>query len=921
VLALGLSSVAGRASTATIISNFMAAGDFTWKCPQNVNSVQVECWGGGGGGGGTYNNNTLGSGGGGGSYVKYTASVTPGATYNLHVDAGGTAGAASSPGTGGNGGPSYFGNTTVGNPTGASVLANGGTGGADGGSASGTSGVGNYKFTTGGGGAGGSLNGNVPVSGTANSIEYTGTTGANAATVAGTSNTTGAGGAGAGSSGSAGGGAGGVAITGTSSTSGNNGTQPGGGGSGSLTAQTVKAGGIGGAGEVQLTYTGTPYYSQGNLDPTQIASWSNKRDGTGGSPPDFLSGDTFVIQNGHNMTNTAAWTIAGTGNKIEIENGGTLTANYIVATTTFQVDNGGTYIHNATGSGTAGSSGDFPGSTTISLGTSSTVQFAAWGVASQNPPKIPAVSYGTLTLNIGTAWGGSLNMSGTLTNIDGNLTVQATGGQEFRLSASTTYNLVIGGDLSIQGGTLSGASSTMGSGSTITLYGNYNQSGGTLTCNSGSSNVWFTFDNASGPTSVGFTQSGGTFTADRYNFTVGTGKTLTLNSSFNTGTTSSRQFAVNGTLNCGANHVIGSAAFALSSCATLGIGDGNGITSSGASGNIQVTGVRTFDPGANYTYNGTGIQAAGNGLTTVNNLTIANTAAAVQLSGNVTVNGTLTVNSGATLDLNSHSVTTPSAPSLNGVLIMEVNKTGANTFTGAKLIQTSGNVNYGGTLTVTATGNTLANGDSVPLFVTSGNYNGWFSSVAVPTLASGHSWDTNKLATTGVLDLYAFTTTALALSTPVNSNAVISVAKLQNHATTARGTPCVAMVTTPANGSASVSGGILTYSPNPGFAGSDSFNCIFQDGHGWQMMTVSVTVGSGTSQSPNVLSASIVGSNFVVNFAGVPGTTYTVETNSAANGPGWKKLGNITATSTGAMQVIDPLGNGSLFYRTVYPSY
>jgi hypothetical protein len=60
---------------------------------------------------------------------------------------------------------------------------------------------------------------------------------------------------------------------------------------------------------------------------------------------------------------------------------------------------------------------------------------------------------------------------------------------------------------------------------------------------------------------------------------------------------------------------------------------------------------------------------------------------------------------------------------------------------------------------------------------------------------------------------------------------------------------------------------------------------------------------------------------FYVNFAGIPGATYTVETNSVANGSGWTKWGNLTATSTGAMQVLDPVGNGSLFYRTVYPAY
>jgi hypothetical protein len=117
----------------------------------------------------------------------------------------------------------------------------------------------------------------------------------------------------------------------------------------------------------------------------------------------------------------------------------------------------------------------------------------------------------------------------------------------------------------------------------------------------------------------------------------------------------------------------------------------------------------------------------------------------------------------------------------------------------------------------------------------------------------------------------------------------------------------------------------LTYTPASGFGGSDSFTVTFQDGHGWQTMAVSVTVGNGTGQSPNYLSSgttNISSANyFYVNFAGIPGDTYTVETNSVANGSGWIKWGNITASPTGAMQVLDPVGSGSLFYRTVYPAY
>src|SRR5205823_1103378 len=69
-----------------------------------------------------------------------------------------------------------------------------------------------------------------------------------------------------------------------------------------------------------------------------------------------------------------------------------------------------------------------------------------------------------------------------------------------------------------------------------------------------------------------------------------------------------------GTLNCGTLNVLGSGTFTLSSGGTLGIGSSAGITTSGATGNIQVTGTRTFSTGASYTYNGTSAQNTGTGL-------------------------------------------------------------------------------------------------------------------------------------------------------------------------------------------------------------------------------------------------------------------------------------------------------------------
>src|SRR5437868_85554 len=82
------------------------------------------------------------------------------------------------------------------------------------------------------------------------------------------------------------------------------------------------------------------FFSQGSLDPTLTSSWNSNRGGGGATPANFTLGDTFVIQNTHNMTTSTTWSISGTGSKLQIESGGTLTATLAVTlatATTFQI--------------------------------------------------------------------------------------------------------------------------------------------------------------------------------------------------------------------------------------------------------------------------------------------------------------------------------------------------------------------------------------------------------------------------------------------------------------------------------------------------------------------------------------------------------------------------------------------------------
>jgi trimeric autotransporter adhesin len=174
-----------------------------------------------------------------------------------------------------------------------------------------------------------------------------------------------------------------------------------------------------------------------------------------------------------------------------------------------------------------------------------------------------------------------------------------------------------------------------------------------------------------------------------------------------------------------------------------------------------------------------------------------------------------------------------------------------------------------------------------------------------------------------------------ALSTPKNTAATVSSAKLKvNDTGTGLQVVAVTADTGPNHGAVVLSGtdGTVTYTPKADYSGGDSFTYTLSNDHGCTVQVpVTVTVGSGQSGSANVLYAGTVDGNFVVRFAGIPGESYTVEANSVASGPGWAKLGteNFKAPEAtdphpygiGVFQVTDPLGSLSRYYRTVWPAY
>lgn len=253
-------------------------------------------------------------------------------------------------------------------------------------------------------------------------------------------------------------------------------------------------------------------------------------------------------------------------------------------------------------------------------------------------------------------------------NVNGNVTVTsaiARIGPFTSASAVGTAIFNLNGNLAvINGARLQvGSSTTLGTGTgIINLKGNFTlSSDATLALNH------------NGPFAINFVGSGmQTVTLGRYltfgsasatgfslNDTVAAGATVVFNNNGyrweqSQGTTGS--FVVNGTLKLGATDSIsGVQNFTLNPGGTLAIAHPNGITASGTTSSIQVSGTRTFDTGANYEFNGAAAQVTGNGLpTTVNNLTV-NNSSGLTLSGNVQINGMLAMTNGA-LSLNSNTL-------------------------------------------------------------------------------------------------------------------------------------------------------------------------------------------------------------------------------------------------------------------------
>jgi hypothetical protein len=316
---------------------------------------------------------------------------------------------------------------------------------------------------------------------------------------------------------------------------------------------------------------------------------------------------------------------------LAVNDGGTVANNStlgsgqpIAVSGIFAIDNGGMYIHNTARSANIGA--------TKSFGNASNFEYRNGGAFTVNLP------YGNLRWN-GTG-SATPNISGFWT-VNGTFRISA---GTFNLQSSNTGGVNIGGGFLVDGGT-------------------FNSSSGV-----GVGTVNFVMDGVgSGDIQV----TGGS--ANFQNITINSNRIVGLFS--NISIPSSRALLVNGVLNTGTETVIGSGYFTLTNGATLGIGSPDGITTSGATGNIQVLGARSFTTTANYAYNGTAAQVTGNGLpSSVNSLVISNTAG-VTLTNDTTISATLVLTGDLKTETNTLTMGSDATSSGEGDVVGSVKRT------------------------------------------------------------------------------------------------------------------------------------------------------------------------------------------------------------------------------------------------------
>jgi autotransporter-associated beta strand protein len=144
------------------------------------------------------------------------------------------------------------------------------------------------------------------------------------------------------------------------------------------------------------------------------------------------------------------------------------------------------------------------------------------------------------------------------------------------------------------------------------------------------------------------------------------------------------------------------------------------------------------------------------------------------INGNLNVNGSGTVSPGGGKGGSTGTLTVTNNVSLAGTAWMKLKR--ANSPNSDRIVSTTGNITYGGTLLVTNVGAALQPGDTFTLFSGGGLSGGTFSTIILPNYIT---WDTSQLGVNGSISVVAILPppafSAVDFSDLVNGNVFITV--------------------------------------------------------------------------------------------------------------------------------------------------
>ncbi len=528
---------------------------------------------------------------------------------------------------------------------------------------------------------------------------------------------------------------------------------------------------------------------------TTAANWFNNTIANGtGITADFsrlnLSAPAVVTLDGARTignlrfgtpSGTNGWTLnTGTGGPLTLAvSSGSPTLTVSSNSATLNTVLAGTNGLTKAGAGTLvlNASNTYTGGTTLSAGqlNLNSANALAGGALIITGGAIGNSSGSTVTLAGAQTWNGNFScvgpnnliLSGNVA-LGGNRTVTVNGGDltlngvvsgAFSLTKQGANTLTVSQGNTYSGGTIVSAGKLVATGGG--WYSNRSIGTGALTVNSGAT-AQFTASHGFGvdPGGRSATINGGTLQFDRENYMSGltmTGGSVTGGGEirFNANLTVPINSSTTGSIIAnGINLVSGTTTFNVANGAAAtdllisgGIYGSTSMVKSGA-GFMKLTGSGSY-AGTTSISAGT-LQLAGGSLGG-GNVTVASTATLAgsgSIGGSTTVNGLLVVGvDGATgtigfsnnLTLASTSQTTMRLKKTGSTLSNDL-LTGINTLT------------CGGTLTVTASGDALAAGDNFQLFSAT-TFSGTFTSVTLPTLAGGLTWDTSRLYIDGSISL------------------------------------------------------------------------------------------------------------------------------------------------------------------------